>query len=370
MIDHYPRPCSPKFNRTLWLLAGAVALFALPAFGAVPKLTISQLTDSSNPTCVNGGSYYPTLDMSAQHVAFSSFCDLVPGQNADGNSELFFMKTDATGLVQLTHSSGSLGVTNPYLSSNGKIIVFASDSDLIPGNNSDGNFEIFAINTDGTGLAQLTHTTGGRTQFGSPGSTHPCFDSKTRKIAFSSDRDLAPGGNGDGNNDLFMMNLDGSGVTQLTFTTGGWGIEQGCLNSNDTKVVFDSDRDLVAGQNTDGNYEIFSMNVGGSGLQQLTNTIGGGGSGWPRWKGDGTKIFFASDANLSGHNLNGYTETFSMNSDGTGILQITYGAQAFGSVAWGVTPNGKSLAVESDSDLVPGSNTSRNGEIFILKFTQ
>jgi Tol biopolymer transport system component len=365
MIHLFPRSLSAKLGR-LPVSVALMAVLTSPALAVVSTLTTTQLTNT-NALCVGGGSFYPTLDSTAKHVAFTSFCDLVAGGNTDGNSDLYFMKTDATGLVQLTHSVGGVGIINPYLSSNGKVVVFASDRDLITGNNTDGNYEIFTVNTDGTGLAQLTHTTGGRTQFGFQGNTHPCFDFPAQKIALSSDRDLVPGGNADGNNDLFMMNLDGSDLTQLTFTSGGWGIDQGCLNNGDTRIVLDSDRDLVSGQNTDASYEIFTMNVGGSGIHQLTNTIQTD-SVWPRWTADGKKIFFSSDANLTGGNLSGNNEIYSINANGTGILEITYGAGGFGSSVWGITPNGKAIAVESDGDLVPGSNTDRNGEIFLLTF--
>ena len=181
---------------------------------------------------------------------FTSFCDLVHGQNTDLNSELFVMSVGGVGLTQLTQSTGGVGSIEPQLAANGEIIVFASDRDLIPGQNGAGNFEIFTIRTDGTHLTQLTNTVGGRVNLGFPGNTGPCFDPKAQKITISSDRDLVPGGNADGNNDVLVMNVDGRGVRQLTFTTGGYGVDGGCLNATDSKRVFSSDRDFV-GQNND-----------------------------------------------------------------------------------------------------------------------
>src|SRR5205823_2886674 len=121
-----------------------------------PQITFTQLT--STVGCVaDGGSFYPTFDRTAKHVAFTSSCDLVPGHNIDGNGEVFFMNFDGTGLVQLTSSSGGIGSIHSAIDSLGQNIAFASDRDLIPGGNTDGNFEIFMIQLNGTGLTQLTH---------------------------------------------------------------------------------------------------------------------------------------------------------------------------------------------------------------------
>jgi dipeptidyl aminopeptidase/acylaminoacyl peptidase len=350
------------------LLALTVAAFTPPVHAAAPiQLTTKQMTDTG-PECTGGGSYYPSIDAKATTMAFTSWCDLVHGQNADGNSELFVQKTDGSGLKQLTHTVGGIGISEPDLSPDGLFVVFASSSDLVSGSNTDGNNEIFLIHADGTGLAQLTHTTGGRTNLGFAGNTHPIFDPSSTHIVFSSDRDLVPGGNADGNNDLFMMNVDGSGVRQLTFTTGGWGVNQGSLDKTGHRLVFDSDRDLLTGQNSDGGFEIFTMNTNGSGLVQLTHSDTSAtqnGNSFPRWTPDGQSIFFASDQDLTGGNPSADYEVFQMQGDGSAIVQVTSCMGGFGAVPWGVGLQGRTISIESDCDFVPGANLDRNGEVFL-----
>jgi len=358
------RTVTPR-RPALWAIL-AVAAFAVAASAVQPQMTITQLGSSA----CTAGSYYPSVDGAAKRVAFTSFCDLVPGGNTDGNSELFVMSVSGSGLTQLTSSVGGIGVINPQISWSGQKIVFASDRDLISGGNADGNFEIFTINVDGTSLAQLTNTTGGRFVYGFQGNTEPCFDPKALKIVFSSDRDLIPGGNSDGNNDLFIMNVNGSGLAQLTATTGGWGVAGGCLNANDTQAILDSDRDLVPGGNADGNYEIFTVKANGTGFVQLTNTTSsptGIGNAGPRWTSDGKTVFFRSDIDWIGGNPDANQEIFRMGVDGTNKVQMTSSAGGFGSTAWGLTMDGKTLAVESDADLVPGNNINHTGQIFTIK---
>jgi len=350
------------------MIAAAMLATSVAAPAVQPQMITTQLSSSS----CSAGDYYPSLDGMAKKVAFTSFCDLIPGQNTDGNSELFVMNINGGGLAQLTSSVGGIGVINPQISSSGQRIVFASDRDLIPGGNADGNYEIFTINVDGTDLAQLTNTTGGRFFDGFQGNTGPCFDPKGLKIVFSSDRDLIPGGNSDGNNDLFVMNVNGSGLTQLTATTGGWGVAGGCLNGNDTQVILDSDRDLVPGGNGDGNYEIFTVKANGTGFIQLTNTTSptsGFGNVNPIWTSDGKTVFFRSDVDWIGGNPDANQEVIRMNINGTNKVQMTSSAGGFGSTARGITLDGKTLAVESDADLVPGNNTGHSGQIYTIRLT-
>ncbi|MCH7836091.1 MAG: PD40 domain-containing protein, partial [Chloroflexi bacterium] len=79
----------------------------------------------------------------------------------------------------------------PGVSATGKI---AFDSDR------DGNFEVYVVNADGSGLSNLT---------GSPAlDLGPAWSPDGSRIAFTSDRD--------GNIEIYVMNADGSGLTRLT----------------------------------------------------------------------------------------------------------------------------------------------------------
>jgi TolB protein len=68
--------------------------------------------------------------------------------------------------------------------------------------NRDGNYEIYVMNADGSGVRQVT-TGGGADPAWSPDGT---------KIAFESDRD--------GNFEIYVMNSDGSDLRRLTTSPG------------------------------------------------------------------------------------------------------------------------------------------------------
>ena len=91
------------------------------------------------------------------------------------------------------------GLTQLTLSNGGGVLSAAISSN---GQKVDLNGEIFLSNTDGAGLKQLTHTTGGDPDnFG--GNSHPRLDPRGQKVAFSSDRDLVAGHNTDGTTSYF-----------------------------------------------------------------------------------------------------------------------------------------------------------------------
>jgi Tol biopolymer transport system component len=349
-------------------MATAVIMTAPLAQSATPHSQITTIQLTSTVGCVgDGGSFYPTFDRLVKKVAFTSSCDLITGQNSDGNGELFVMNIDGSGLVQLTSTTGGIGAIHPDIDASGQKVVFASDRDLISGGNTDGNFEIFSIQVNGAGLAQLTHTTGDGSAIctgGAPGgSTDPRYNANATKIVFGSDRDLVSGGNTDANSELFEMNANGGGMRQLTHTTGGCGNGEPSLDATGSKVIFSSDRDLVLGGNTDANYEIFSMNTNGTDMVQLTNTVNpsGIGSVAPRWTPDTNTIVFRGDG------PGGTFQIFRMKGDGSGLLQMTWNTGGFGSAPWWISQDGKTMAVESDRDLVPGSNTDLNFEIYEIK---
>lgn len=95
------------------------------------------------------------------------------------------------------------------------------------------------------------------------------------KIAFVSNRD--------GNEEIYSMNADGSGVRRLTNHKAR--DFQPCWIEGGTKIAFTSNRT--------GNLEIFSINPDGSELDNLTNTADRDDS-WPMWNIRYTQLHYVS----------------------------------------------------------------------------
>ncbi len=143
-----------------------------------------------------------------------------------------------------------------------------------------GNDDIYVANDDGTGLTRLT--------------TDPATDENPSwagsKIVFDSTR-----GGGD---HIWVMDADGSNQTKLP---SGYFDYDPALSPDGSKIAFVN----VAG---DGFQHIWVMDVNGFNSKQLTTTASMDTS--PAWSPDGTKIAFSSD-------WNGNPDIWVMNADGS-----------------------------------------------------
>jgi Tol biopolymer transport system component len=150
--------------------------------------------------------------------------------------------------------------------------------------NRDGNEEIYVMNPDGTGQTRLTTDT--VSDFG------PAWSPDGTKIAFNKGFDI------------FVMSADGSNQTRLTSAAAmniapSW-------SPDGTKIAFHSSRD--------GNFEIYVMDADGSNPTRLTSNAAGDFA--PAWSPDGQRIVFRS-------NRDGNNEIYVMAKDGTAQTRVT-----------------------------------------------
>ena len=95
------------------------------------------------------------LALSDDGVSIAYHSPLDPfGANADNSREIFVVDIDGNGHAQLT--DGLRDSVNPSISDDGSLVAFASRADLIAGGNGDGTYEVFVANTDGTATVQIT----------------------------------------------------------------------------------------------------------------------------------------------------------------------------------------------------------------------
>jgi Tol biopolymer transport system component len=179
---------------------------------------------------------------------------------------------------------------------------------------------IYVMNSDGSGVTQLSLA----------GDTEPTWSPDGRQLAFSRNQ-----------RDVFKMLQNGSGQTQLTFVD-AFATGLGSWSPDGAKIAFYSPFEGGAG-----NEEIYVMNADGTAVTRLTNLAGNDRD--PKWSPDGTKIMFEQGAFAA-------TEIYVMNSDGTNLVNLTNNPAVERTPDW--SPDGTKIAFASNRD--------GNHEIYVM----
>lgn len=132
---------------------------------------------------------YPDWSPNGKKILYSSF--------GGEQSGIYVMKADGSDPRLLLPGPLHYAAWSP----DGEYIALDGE----PGGNK---FEVYIIKADGTGLRQVTQHPGGSGEYNKAPAWSP--DGK-QLVYFSTNRGAAPG------SDIFIINIDGSGETQLTF---------------------------------------------------------------------------------------------------------------------------------------------------------
>ncbi|NUN07610.1 MAG: PD40 domain-containing protein [Ignavibacteriaceae bacterium] len=237
--------------------------------------------------------------------------------------QIFTMGTDGSNLKMVSNGKGR--TTCAYFLPDDAEIIYASthlaDADCPPPpDRSRGyvwklydSFDLFISNVDGTNIRRVTDAPG----YDAEATVSPLGD----KIVFTSLRDGDP--------ELYLMDIDGTNQKRLTFEKG---YDGGAFFSPDGKqLIFRASRPKTEKELKDYDelvkeglvrptaFELFMINVDGTGLRQITNL--GKASFAPYMHPDGKRIIFSSNINSeTGRDF----DLYMINTDGTNLEQITF----------------------------------------------
>ena len=241
------------------------------------------------------------------------------GPNALGSS--IQIVSPGTNAATTIYKDDTRNVLGPQWSPAGDRIIFGVGSFQIFFNGfvnrimshdqrTEGGAQLAIINPDGSGFREITR--------GANNNGFPSMSPDGKRMVY---RTFGPDGEG-----LRIMNIDTGAVTTLTTGYDNFPI----WSPRGDRIVFS--------RVVNGDYEVYTIAVDGTGVKRLTSTIGN--DAHQGWSPEGTHIVFASsrmgfkDEGAYTDAPQPYGELFVMRADGTGLEQLTDNQWEEGTPAW------------------------------------
>jgi enediyne biosynthesis protein E4 len=271
---------------------------------------------------------YPTFSPDGTKILFQS-------TRAGGKYELYTFSVKSRQVTRLTNNDAD-DVTAAW-SPDGKKIVYCR---MI-----DSTYDVMVMNADGSINRNLSRHPSN--------DDHPKFSRDGKKIIFCSDRNRVHTATEFGNYELFMMNIDGSNLSQIT-SNGVWNTFPS-FSPDSREIIF---RRILQDSSGTRNSELFMMNADGTAIRNLTQHTAY--EAYPEFSPDGKLILFSSNRNGA---VRSNFQIFVMNSDGSNVRQISFNQPDESDVRAAWSPDGKSIVFNRERSGVASIMIARFPEV-------
>ena len=212
-------------------------------------------------TTYSGEDRWPAISPNGCRVAYVS--------RQNDIQTMWLVNSDGSGTTQLPVPSNT---QRPEWSPDGSQIAF--------GNDGDGFWEVWVINPDGSNLRKLT------SHFGP--ASEPSWSNDGMKLVYAVDDSFT------GNFDLYVVNSDGTGQTLLLSAFGsGFSHHLPAWSPDGTQIAA-----LRWAVNSSGPYSLWLMNADGSGGRTIADNLDSANIGNISWSADGRWVFFNRDGQV------------------------------------------------------------------------
>jgi Tol biopolymer transport system component len=297
----------------------AVVVLAAGPAGAAPAPTTERVSVTSAEAQASGDSGTPWLSTDGRYVVFASLATDLITDDTNAKWDIFIRDRalGTTERVSVTNAEAQAnGHSNtPVISADGRYVAFVSSATNLVSGDTNGKKDVFVRDRLLETTVRVSRSTGGAQ--GNGDSSWPSISADGRYVAFESSATNLVAGDTNGKADVFVRDLIGQTTIRVSLTSAevqGSGTSMSPSISADGRyVAFTSASALVTGD-TNGKNDVYVRDRTAGTTERVSLTYLGGQTGYatgPSISADGRYVaFWAPGDDLVADDTNGVDDVF------------------------------------------------------------